>query len=507
MSSIQSSINGQAAARYAEAGLSIDTDNILLNADGSTSPGTLALNVNSLSSGFSQINLQAADDINLDALWNLTPENGGSTVSLQAGDTINVPQGTGIEAEGGRITLAAPSVNLDGTLQANSIGQANGVIEVDAGESLNIGANSVISANGDPTTAGGGQGGFVVLQSGNTYADTPTSTINVTGQNGGVNGIVEIIGNGPVQSTIGNSLATLINPYDLTISSSPTAGPSSSSSHNDWNFNVNDLGNYSQIDLHALDNIELSTVWILPNATTPTALTLTAGNDVNFDTDAGIAAGNNWNVNVTAGTTFAPTTAQPTPTSDSDGIYLGDGAYIATQNGNINIWAANEVQIASDATAGFDGIRTLDGGNINVTAQYGDVNTGANIFGYGYTSTAPYYTVSSELGGISTAAGGNVNITAGGDIISYLPSGDDTTLEADAGTGAFGPEAGNVTITAGGNVYGHYVLANGVGIITAGGNAGDALGADPFALSLMSGSWEVNAPNGNIYLQEVRNPN
>jgi filamentous hemagglutinin family protein len=507
MSSIQSSINGQANAGYAEAGLSIDTDNILLNSDGSTSPSALALNINSLSSGFSEINLQAADDINLDALWNLAPGNGGGTVSLQAGDTINVPQGTGIEADSGRITLAAPSVNLNGTLQANSIGQANGVIEVDAGESLNIGADSVISANGDPTAAGGSPGGFVVLQSGNAYADTPTSTINVAGQNGGVNGIVEIIGNGPVQSTIGNTFATLINPYDLTISSSPTAGSTSSSGHNDWNFNVNDLANYSQIDLHTLDNIELSAVWILPNATTPTALTLTAGNNITFDTYAGIAAGNNWNVNVTAGTTFAPTTAQPTPTSLSDGIYLGDGAYIATQNGNINVWAANEVLIASDATAGFDGIRTLDGGNINVTAQYGDVNTGANVYGYGYTATAPYYTVSSELGGISTAAGGNVNITAGGDVISYLPSGDDTTLEADAGTGAFGPEAGNVTITAGGNVYGHYVLGNGVGIITAGGNVGDALGADPFALSLMSGSWAVNAPNGNIYLQEVRNPN
>jgi filamentous hemagglutinin family protein len=448
------------------------------------------------------IELVASEAVNLGANSAISAQ--GGTVSLQAGDTINVPQGTGVEADSGRITLAAPSVNLDGTLQANSIGQANGVVEVDAGESLNIGANSVISANGDPTAAGGSPGGFVVLQSGSTYADTPTSTINVTGQNGGVNGIVEIIGNGPIQSTIGNTFATLINPYDLTISSSPTAG---SSSPNDWNFNVNDLGNYSQIDLHTLDNIELSTVWVLPNATTATALTLTAGNDISFDAYAGIAAGNNWNVNVTAGTAFALTTAQPPPTSGNDGIYLGDGAYIATQNGNINVWAANEVLIASDATAGYDGIRTLDGGNINVTAQYGDVNTGANIYGYGYTATAPYYTVSSELGGISTAAGGNVNITAGGDVISYLPSGDDTTLEADAGTGAFGPEAGNVTITAGGNVYGHYVLGNGVGTITAGGNAGDALGADPFALSLMSGSWAVNAPNGNIYLQEVRNPN
>ncbi|MGC9944126.1 MAG: filamentous hemagglutinin N-terminal domain-containing protein, partial [Verrucomicrobiota bacterium] len=312
MSSIQSSINGQANAGYSEASLSINTDNILLNSDGSTSLGALALNVNSLSSGFSLINLQAADDINLDALWNLTPENGGGTVSLQAGDTINVPHGTGIEADSGRITLAAPSVNLDGTLQANSIGQANGVIEVDAGESLNIGANSVISANGDPTAALGSQGGFVVLQSGNTYADTATSTINVTGQNGGLNGIVDITGNGTVQSTIGNTFATLINPYDLTISSSPTAG---SSSPNDWNFNVNDLGNYSQIDLHALDDITLNTAWTLAGSTAASWLNLSAGNDITLNDGTSINAGNNWNVSLLAGTAFVPSAAHAAPVS------------------------------------------------------------------------------------------------------------------------------------------------------------------------------------------------
>ena len=37
-------------------------------------------------------------------------------------------------------------------------------------------------------------------------------------------------------------------------------------------------------------------------------------------------------------------------------------------------------------------------------------------------------------------------------------------------------------------------------------NVGAADG-NPFALSLASGGWSVNAPNGNIYLQEVRNPN
>ncbi len=54
---------------------------------------------------------------------------------------------------------------------------------------------------------------------------------------------------------------------------------------------------------------------------------------------------------------------------------------------------------------------------------------------------------------------------------------------------------------------GHYVLANGVGTITAGGNIGAPTASGGFALSLIKGSWNVSAPNGSIYLQDVRNPN
>jgi hypothetical protein len=155
----------------------------------------------------------------------------------------------------------------------------------------------------------------------------------------------------------------------------------------------------------------------------------------------------------------------------------------------------------------------VGGGNISVTTQFGDVNCGGNPDGYNYSSglvlgklVNPFYTVNPKLGGISTAAGGNVSINAGGNVFSYLPSTGTSADAADAGAGAFGPEPGNVTISAGGNVFGHYVLADGVGTITAGGDIGASEG-NPFALSLINGTWNINAPNGNIYLQEVRNPN
>jgi filamentous hemagglutinin family protein len=516
MASLQSTIDGQAVAGSAGAGLSIDTGNILLNSDGAPVAGDLVLNVNALSSGLSQINLQAANNIELSSLLDLTPESDViNSVSLLAGNTVNVDSGAGIEVDGGRITLNAPTINQNGTLQANSVGPYNGVVEINAGQSLNLGADSVISANGDPTDSSGGPGGFVVLQSANTYADTPTSIINVTGQNGGQNGIIEILGTGNVQSTIGKNFALLENPFDLTLSYNPTAVSSTTSP----NFNIADLSVYSQIDLHTLDNIELSVPWTLNDSASQAWLSLQAVNSVILDDGSDIYGGNNWNVNLVAGTGFIPTTSQPTPNPDSDGIYLNGSAYVLTQNGNINFWAANEVQVGYGGYTdekGSSGITTLGGGNISVTTLYGDVNAGSNPLGFVYqdSDSAPYYTVANDtidtasLGGISTAAGGNVTINAGGNVFSYAPAGNSSSsLSADdGGSGAFGPEAGNVTITAGGSVYGNYVLANGAGSITAGQNIGAAAG-NPFALSLVDGNWTVNAPDGTIHLQEVRNPN
>src|SRR5262249_55044186 len=97
------------------------------------------------------------------------------------------------------------------------------------------------------------------------------------------------------------------------------------------------------------------------------------------------------------------------------------------------------------------------------------------------------------------------------DVTSYLPAAGDGQALFDGGSGAFGPEPGNVSITAGGNVYGHYVLANGTGQITAqkGNVGGDTTSPARlgFALSLVKGEWNVSALSGSIYLQEVRNPN
>lgn len=469
----------------------------------------------------------------------------GGKIGLYAGQTVLVstsPDGRGLSAkvtlpqgsvdnegkliaDGGSIAAQARMVNQNGLVQANSAQNVNGTIELVAGGSVNLGATSVISAQGD--TQGISSGGSVIIKSGQSFSDQPGSVIDIAGgAAGGNGGQAEISApqmgdihssiNGQAPQGFGGGTLT-IDPLNIWLASANTdpAAPSDYSV-----VNVHSFSGLSQINLEADNNIALNTLWSLPDAAAVSTLSLAAGNDITFNLNSGINAGQNWSVNLTAGTSFVPTTAQLAPASGSAGIYL-DGssipsfsAYVRTQNGDINLWAANEVQVGWSGVAqpaglvnsGSGGVTTKDGGNISVTTVHGDVNTGSSTSGYIYRGTAPYFSADPNLGGISTVDGGNVTIAAGGNVISYLPSGSASAAAADAGTGAFGQSPGNVTITAAGSVYGHYVLTDGTGTVTAGQNVG-AAGGNPFALSLASGGWSINAPYGNIYLQEVRNPN
>jgi len=415
-------------------------------------------------------------------------------------------------ADAGTIAMRAQVVNQGGLVQANSVRNVNGTIELVASDSLTLGPNSTIEAKGD---AGISSGGSVSIKSDNRFVDAPGSSINISGgSRGGNGGEVEISANqmGAINSTIGGHANSgfvdgklLIDPQNIFLAASGDNAPGSGvinagDSPDTLTLNVNSFSSsLSQITLQAANNIELSTVWRLADRLdTSCTLTLEAGNNITFDESSGINAGKNWSVNLFAGTSA---TAR---NSGNDSIFLLGNSFIQTQNGNIGLHAGNDILVNSGESGGVDnnGIRTLAGGSIEVTATFGDVNAGANPQGYfGYRNQLPYYRVSPNLGGISTAAGGDVTITAGGNVTSLL-----SLDNADSGIGAFGPQAGNVTINAGGSVFGHYLVANGNGTITAGENAGGADPSQNIALSLVKGSWTVSAGQ-NIYLQEVRNPN
>ena len=212
----------------------------------------------------------------------------------------------------------------------------------------------------------------MVLKAGNSFGDTVASAITVSGTQGGQNGIIDVLCAGvdvnAIHSRLDNYFALLINPYDLTLSGNPSdlLAPSP-------NLNLTDLSRYAHINLHAVDNIELSSLWTLQNPGLAAGLSLTAGNNITLDDGAAFKAAKNWSVTLTAGAKLS-----------SGGIYLNGNSYIETQDGNIALWAANEVlvNVGDSGPVGNNGIRTLAGGSISVKTVAGNVDSGGNTEGF-----------------------------------------------------------------------------------------------------------------------------
>ncbi|MFO1488229.1 MAG: filamentous hemagglutinin N-terminal domain-containing protein [Verrucomicrobiota bacterium] len=451
-----------------------------------------------------------------------------AAVRMPAGSVDNVGH---IQADAGTISLQARVVNQGGTLQADSVREHNGVIELLASEAVNLGEGSRILARGDDSAAVS-HGGTVTLKSQNQFSDTATSEIITIGGGQGGNG-----GNVEVSAEKFSSLAArmdagaqagwtgghlLLDPANITLGTTgsgavPGSGTVPYNTSGTLALNVNTAflnKNFSQIALQATANITLAanTVWNLSQSTGLNAgqLTLQAGGDIIFSNGAQITDANNWSVNLQAGVSFPAGTVQ----SGVGNIFLNGGAgrtlngSISLSRGDISLTAGNSIAVGT----GF--VRTLGGGGISATALSGDVNAGTANGGYQFSIFG--YGVSANLGGISTAAGGDVTLHAGNNVISTptVPAGQPV-----GGSGAYGPQPGDVTIAAGNQVIGSFNVANGTGTILAGVKVADGQvsqvtspGADvgtsqrPVSLSLIKGSWNVWAAR-DIFVAEVRNPN
>jgi filamentous hemagglutinin family protein len=450
-------------------------------------------------------------------------------VQLPAGSVDN--QGR-IVADAGQVLLQAQTVNNSGTIQANSVRQHNGVIELYASQDIQLTGSSVIQANGGGD--GVSQGGNIVIKSGGSFSDSAGSQISATGgAKGGNGGNVEVSApsilslnsriDASAQAGWSEGLFSM-DPEDIVLgnfsSGSTSAGASGVIAATGSSGTVDvDVGSAFQninasILLQASGDITLNpgTTWNLSASTGRTTgqLTLEAGGDINIGTqgqNAAITDANDWSLTLEAGYNFAAGHGV-IPGSGNVTLFSGStsSSVIQTAAGNITVLAGDNVTI--QGTGGIvtgianGAVMTGAGGNISVQAVAGNVSCGSSTAGYDFGPTGVGYTVDPNLGGISTASGGNVSIQAGGNITALLP--DNSQVLTDAGSGAFGAAPGNVTLTAGGNVTGHYVVANGTGAITAV-NAG-ASSSQSLALSLINGGWVVNASD-NIFLQEVRNPN
>ncbi len=432
-----------------------------------------------------------------------------ATMRLPGGSVNNYGQ---ITASAGTIALQAQVVNQNGLIQADSVQNHNGVIELVASESLNLGANSQILARGDDSVAGSA-GGTVTLKAGNNFSDAIGSEILVTGGiHGGNGGDIEVSApnvlslDSHMDATAQTGWAGgtfFLDPVNIILGTSTAGGA----------INVNTaFAGFSEIILQATGNITLNanTAWNLSASTGISAgqLTLEAGGDITFATGAKIFDANNWSVTLNAGYNFANNTIN----SGVGNIYLNGGAG-RTLNGTIQLSAGDINLLAGQSIlVGSGSVYTTGGGSIYASALAGDINAGTANGGYVFSING-YSTFNQVLGGISTAAGGDVTLIAGNNVTSIptTPSG-----QRPGASGAYGN--GDVTVMAGNLIQGNYTLANGVGTILAGvqlqnnqpvivnsaANIGTAV--QGVSLSLISGSWNAWS-GGNTYIAEVRNPN
>ncbi|MFO1475627.1 MAG: filamentous hemagglutinin N-terminal domain-containing protein [Verrucomicrobiota bacterium] len=474
----------------------------------------------------------------------------GGSVSLAAGQEVLVserPDGRGLSAsvtlpsgainnsgqiiaDAGTIALNARVVNQDGLLQANSVRNQNGVIELVASENLHLGADSRISARGDDSTS---PGGSVALKSGNVFSDHPGSSIvTVGGARGGNGGDVEV--SAPNIESLNSAMdaralsgwsggSFLLDPVNIVLGTSGSGAPDAngtvawSDGAGTLNLNVNTAfanKNFSEILLQASGDISLAvnTVWNLSTSTGESGghLDLQAGGNIIFGNGSQITDANAWSVNLRAGYDFASGNVLP----GVGNIYLNGGSG-RTLNGSIQTGSGSiDLAAGQSILTGTGFIRTTGGGSITANALSGDINAGTANGGYQFSIFG--YSVSPNLGGISTAAGGDVTLQAGNNVIS-IPT--VPVNQPPGASGAYGSQPGNVTVIAGNQVLGNYTVANGTGTLLAGvqvanGNVtgitnpnGDIGSAQrPVGLGLINGSWNLWAAR-DVYIAEVRNPN
>ena len=520
--SLNSSMNGSAAADYRGGEFLLDPANIILGtsgagvADGSgtvaynSGSGTLNINVNQAfkNKNFSQILLQATGNITLNAgvTWNLYTSTGNETagtLTLEAGGNIVFGSGSlltdangwmvnllaGVSFPSGAVRSGIGNIYLNGSnggAGSGSIQLAQGSVNLSAGNSIQLGSGYVRTVAGGNITLNGGNS----FSSSSGNVETGGSPASPTGAGGN---IYLAAGSFSIGGQIANRGTGGLTLY---------YGGSS--------LNVGSIASHlisSRITLESKNDILLpyNLNWNLSDSTglNQGQLTLEAGGNVGFQYDSASLSGatifdaNNWSLAIFAGvvnfTTPIPTVIAGTGTisffDEAGQIFASNGdlpsGRIQTASGNITLVAGQDINMGSGV------VNTTGGGSINAHALAGSIDTGSYAQGYiiqPASSASQGYIIDSGygIGGISTLAGGNVNLTAGSDVTSVLPANNGYyyyshqdgrydyvptgTTDGTAGSGAYGSQPGNVTIVAGGNVTGHYLVANGTGGIFAGVN-------------------------------------
>jgi filamentous hemagglutinin family protein len=458
-----------------------------------------------------------------------------ATVKLPAGSVDNSGR---IIADAGTIALNAQVVNQNGVIQANSVLEKNGTIELVASDQLNLGPNSQILARGDGS-APGSPGGSATLKSGNTFVDSVGSQIITTGgAQGGNGGNVEVsapnmlslnssMNAGAQPGSTGGELS--LDPENITLSSSGTSLAASSGgtvlessapTAGTLMLNVSSLNSFSTIDLQASQNITLSTSWTVPATSPMTTLTLEAGNNIIFNSGDSLKVQNNASVNLLAGVNnfnsttynYSIVTANPAenltanPPVIVSSITFSGNASLQSANGNISLIAGNGISTGSGS------IESTGGGNILLQALSQNIALGSGTWTLPYSGSSGLESLATFQSGVSITVGGsilagqnwNLDLIAGANNSSFSSPptiiSPPTSASVMSGTGSvtlsgkaslqtengdIGIVAGNNVTVGSGNICTTGVSVNGTTVIT-GGN-----------INVVAASGSINAGTDN----------
>ncbi len=418
------------------------------------------------------------------------PEDGGALV-----------ENTGvISADGGVIAVTALAaedivnnvINMDGVVEANSVGVENGVIVLSGGDG-GVSVSGDISAAGDDA---GEIGGSVTILGGDIVVDSGAS-VSVTGGAGGgdirIGGGYQGGGDLPTANSVIISEGATVNADALAdgdggdiilwadglTENRGNVSARGGADGGDGGF-VEVSGKQETLFLAAVDvgapNGSAGEVLIDPNNFTVTA-SVSAALEGTLNTGGTVTVLADNDVFVINSINGAASTISGGGISISSGrsTSISAGVTVSTNNGNIDIIINDDARTAANRSAGnanFDnnGIIDSNGGNISITngalsaGAVGTFETGSIVSGGGSIG------INNSVGdvlidtGTLNGNGGDIGVTAGGTITVGnavgvtidASAGGDVILDAGAdivgGNGVINMGGGTLTFTAGGGV-------------------------------------------------------
>jgi len=261
-----------------------------------------------------------------------------SEVTAPDGEALNLGQ---LFADGGQVTMAGRVVNQGHLVQANSVVQKNGRIELVASEQVTLQTGSQTVSRGSEA---GAHGGTVIVKAANrdqngariggTVSVETGAMIDVTAGTGGVAGEVWLGGTTVTQNgTIQGAVHRLI-PDQLTLSDGEL-------------FSLATGVSRGEINALAMDDINVSTSMFLDFLGTAGTFHLNAGRNLTFSNSTFSALTARWNIIGRAGQDLT-INASEVSTGGGAGLHLHAGRDLALVDGPIEFARVNTALTGGD---------------------------------------------------------------------------------------------------------------------------------------------------------------